>query len=98
MLARRHGGLGGTAPAGPGAQAGLLAHTSPVHVEVDGVRVARALVDARWCLAFLDRLEAHVTAHGRFVAGERDRQLGDLVAVIDEARTFYRGVAAAASS
>ena len=76
---------------------GLLAHTTPVYVDVDGRRVARA-ADAAWCLGFLDRLEAHVTAHGRFVAGERDRQLGDLVAVIDEARTFYRGVAAAASS
>ena len=75
----------------------LLAHTTPVYVDVDGRRVARA-ADADWCLRFLDRLEALATAHGRFDAGDRDRQLGDLVAVLDEARTFYRGVAAAASS
>ena len=70
----------------------LLAHTTPVYVDVAGRRVARA-ADAAWCLGFLDRLEALATAHGSFDGRSRDRQLGDLVAVIEEARSFYRGVA-----
>ena len=75
----------------------LLAHTTPVYVDVAGRRVARA-ADAAWCLGFLDRLEALATAHGSFDGRSRDRQLGDLVAVIEEARSFYRGVAGAATS
>lgn len=70
----------------------VLAHTSPVYVDVDGARVARA-ADARWCLDFLDTLERFAAEHGRFDPAARDAQLGDLVAVLDQARTFYRRVA-----
>jgi hypothetical protein len=73
----------------------VLAHTSPVYVDVAGQRVARA-ADARWCLDLLDRLERFAGEHGRFDPAARPGQLGDLVAVLDEARAFYRGVAARA--
>ena len=70
----------------------VFAHTSPVYLDVDGRRVARP-ESARWCLQLLDGLQDLVTAHGRFDPADRDRQLGDLVAVLDRARAFYRGVA-----
>jgi hypothetical protein len=70
----------------------VLAHTSPVYVDVAGRRVGRA-ADARWCLEFLDTLERFVDEHGRFAAATRDERFGDLVAVLDEARSFYRTVA-----
>ncbi len=70
----------------------VLAHTSPVYVDVAGRRVARA-TDARWCLGFLDTLERFVDEHGRFDPATRDERFGDLVAVLDEARSFYRRVA-----
>jgi hypothetical protein len=62
------------------------AHTSPVYVDVAGARVARA-EDAQWCLDWLDEFEALVDRAGRF---DHDHQLGDIVAVIDEAREYYR--------
>jgi hypothetical protein len=34
-----------------------------------------------------------VDEHGRFAAATRDERFGDLVAVLDEARSFYRTVA-----
>jgi hypothetical protein len=74
----------------------LLAHTTPVYVDVAGRRVARA-DDAAWCLAFLDRLDAFVAEHGRFAPDEHDRQAGDLAALIARARDFYRGVAASST-
>jgi hypothetical protein len=70
----------------------VLAHTSPVYVDVAGRRVARAR-DARWCLDLLDRLEGFAAEHGHFDAAG---QLRDLVAVLEEARAFYRGVVATA--
>jgi hypothetical protein len=70
----------------------VFAHTSPVYVDVAGRRVARAS-SARWCLQALDALVALVTAEGRFDPARRPEQLGDLVAVVDRARAFYRGVA-----
>jgi hypothetical protein len=70
----------------------VLAHTSPVYVDVAGRRVGRA-ADARWCLGFLDTLERFVDEHGRFHLATREEHFGDLVAVLDEARSFYRGVA-----
>ena len=70
----------------------VLAHTSPVYVDVAGRRVARA-ADARWCLQFLDTLERFVDEHGRFDPATRAARFGDLVAVLDEARSFYRRVA-----
>jgi hypothetical protein len=75
--------------------ASVLAHTSPVYVDVAGERVARR-ADARWCLAFLDDLERFVAEHGRFDAATRADRLGDLAAVLDQARAFYRRVASAA--
>ena len=62
------------------------AHTSPIYVDVLGVRVARA-EDALWCLDWLDEFEALVRRAGRF---DEDRQLRDIVEVIDGAREYYR--------
>jgi hypothetical protein len=70
----------------------VLVHTSPVYVDVAGQRVGRAS-DARWCLGFLDTLERFVDEHGRFDPATRAAHFGDLVAVLDEARSFYRRVA-----
>jgi hypothetical protein len=73
----------------------VLAHTSPVYVDVAGRRVARA-ADARWCLALLDALERFVGEHGHFDPATRTAHLGDLAAVLDQARSFYRQVAESA--
>jgi hypothetical protein len=73
--------------------ASVLAHTSPVYVDVAGQRVTRA-ADARWCLALLDGLERFVGEHGHFDPVTRSAHLGDVVAVLDEARAFYRRAAA----
>lgn len=75
----------------------VLAHTSPVYVDVGGRRAART-ADARWCLAFLDRLEDFVGRHGHFHPASRAAHLGDFAAVLDEARDFYRRVAVQAVS
>jgi hypothetical protein len=74
----------------------VLAHTTPVYVDVAGKRVARAR-DARWCLDFLDTLEAFVSEHGHFDPVTREAHLGDFVAVLDEARSFYRRILEAAN-
>lgn len=81
---------GGTDPYTVGAP--VFAHTSPVYVDVDGRPVARA-ESARWCLDMLDDLQRLATDQGRFDPDDRDRQLGDLVAVLDRARELYRGIA-----
>lgn len=73
----------------------VLAHTSPVYVDVDGGCVAR-MADAEWCLKFLDTLEQFVGRQGHFDPTTSDAHFGDLVAVLDEARSFYRRVAEAA--
>jgi hypothetical protein len=73
----------------------VLAHTSPVYVDVAGRRVARAAA-AQWCLAFLDTLEQFVGEHGHFDPATRTAHLGDFVAVLDRARSFYRRVAQSA--
>ena len=70
----------------------VLAHTSPVYGDVAGRRVGRA-ADARWCLELLDQLERFVNEHGHFAPATRDERFGDLLAVLDEARSFYRTVA-----
>ena len=67
----------------------VFAHTSPVYVEVDGRGVART-DSARWCLEWLDRVEALARAHGRF---DTEDQLNDLLAVLDAARGFYGNLA-----
>jgi hypothetical protein len=74
----------------------VLAHTSPVYVDVAGQRVARA-ADARWCLDFLATFERFVAAHGRFDPATRPAHLGDIVAVVDQARAFYQQVAESAN-
>ena len=63
----------------------MFAHTTPVYVDVDGRRVARA-ASARWCLRLLDGLQELAPEQGLFDPDERDRQFGDLVAVLDRAR------------
>ncbi|MBW3667954.1 MAG: CehA/McbA family metallohydrolase [Actinobacteria bacterium] len=68
-----------------------FAHTTPVYVDVDGRRVGRA-ADARWCIEWLDLLEALARREGTF---ETAAQLGDLVAVLDAARDHYHAVVAA---
>jgi hypothetical protein len=72
--------------------ASVLAHASPVYAEVDGRRVARR-ADAQWCLGLLEELERFVAEHGHFDHATRATHLGDLAAVLDQARSFYRGVA-----
>lgn len=62
-----------------------FAHTAPVHVEVEGRRIGRA-VDAAWCLDWIDRVEALAREHGTF---HHQHQLDDLVAVLDRARAVY---------
>ena len=69
----------------------MFAHTTPVYVDVDGRRVGRAS-SARWCLRLLDGVEELAGEQGRFGPGHGERQLGDLVAVLDRARAFYRSV------
>jgi hypothetical protein len=66
-----------------------------VYIDVAGRRVARA-ADARWCLEFLDTLEQFVGQHGHFDPTTRDAHYGDLVTVLEEARSFYRRVAESA--
>ena len=70
----------------------VLAHTSPVYVDVAGRRVTR-VADARWCLRLLDTLERFVSQHGHFDPATRAAHFGDLVAVLEAARAFYRRVA-----
>jgi hypothetical protein len=70
----------------------VLAHTSPVYVEVGGWGVARK-ADARWCLEFLDTLEQFVARHGRFDPATRATRFGHVLTVLEEARSFYRRVA-----
>lgn len=71
--------------------ASVLAHTSPVYLDVRGRRVGRP-ADAQWCLDFLDALEELVGEHGRFEPSTRAARFGDLVTVLDGARTFYRSI------
>jgi hypothetical protein len=73
----------------------VLAHTSPVYVDVAGRRVAR-VADAQWCLGLLDTLERFVDEHGHFDPATRAARLDDFVAVLDQARSFYRRVAESA--
>ena len=74
----------------------VLAHTSAVYVDVAGQRDARTGV-ARWCLELLGTLERFVDEHGHFDPATHDEHLGGLVAVLVEARSFYRRVEEIAS-
>ncbi len=64
------------------------AQTSPVYLEIGGAGIARRQ-DAAWCVEWLDEVESLAARHGRFSSGD---QLADLVAVLDEARAFYRAI------
>ena len=86
LAAAAHGGADPHTVGAP-----VFAHTTPVYVDVDGRRVGRA-ASARWCLRLLDGLEELAAEQGRFDPDDRERQLGDLVAVLDRARAFYRSV------
>lgn len=79
----------------PHTGAPAFAHTTPVYVDVAGRRVAR-VASARWCLRQLDVLQQLAAEQGLFDPAVRERQLGDLVAVLDRARAFYRAVETAA--
>ncbi|GIH72653.1 CehA/McbA family metallohydrolase [Sphaerimonospora thailandensis] len=62
-----------------------FAHTSPVYLDVAGRHVAR-LEDVRWCLHWLDLLEALVRDHARL----RTRsQLRDHLDLLEKARSVY---------
>jgi len=69
----------------------------PIVGEPAPSRVARR-ASARWCLRQLDLLQELAQEQGRFDPAERERQFGDLVAVLDRARAFYRSVDAHASA
>jgi hypothetical protein len=63
-----------------------FAHTSPIWLDVDGHSVARPDAVA-WCLAWLDELEQQTGRHGRYAHPGQRREL---VALIEQARAFYR--------
>jgi hypothetical protein len=71
----------------------VVAHTSPVYLDIAGRRVARP-ADAHWCLDLLNRLENLVSEHGHFHPTTRTAHLEDFVDVLNQARTFYQAVAA----
>ena len=85
LAAVARGPATGLAPAG-------LAHTTPVYVDVDGARVARADA-AQWCLGLVDGLERLLAEHGVFAAGQRERRLADYAELLESARRFYRAAA-----
>lgn len=70
----------------------IYAHTSPIWVVVGDVSMARS-TDATWCLDWLNRFEAMVRRRGTFAT---QRQLEDIVDVVERARAFYRAIVAAA--
>ncbi|WP_204059040.1 CehA/McbA family metallohydrolase [Microbispora corallina] len=62
-----------------------FAHTSPVHLDVDGRQVARR-EDVRWCLRWLDLLDELIRARARL----RTRaQLRDHLDLVEKARAVY---------
>jgi len=88
VAAVARGPAAGLAPSG-------LAHTTPVYVDVDGTRVARAAA-ADWCLGLIDGLQRLLVEHGAFHPAHRERRLADYAALLDTGRRYYRGVRAAA--
>jgi hypothetical protein len=71
-----------------------LVLSDPVVEEIMGYALdGRIGADAGWCLGFLDRLGRFVEEHGCFAPATRDERFGDLLAVLDEARSFYHKVA-----
>ena len=61
---------------------GILFHDTPRHALSDGFTALFLAVVA----------EELAGEQGRFAPGHRERQLGDLIAVLDRARAFYRSV------
>ncbi len=79
-------------PAGPATlDAAALAHTTPVYVDVDGARVARAEA-AEFCLGLIDGLEKLIAEHGRFDPADRALRLAQYRALLDRGRQYYRRV------
>ena len=75
---------GGTDPHTVGAP--VFAHTTPVYVDVDGAgRPGRVRAGACGCSTGWGWPPSRAVR-----PGHRERQLGDLVAVLDRARAFYR--------
>ncbi|MFD0684787.1 CehA/McbA family metallohydrolase [Actinomadura fibrosa] len=66
-------------------RSGVFAHTSPVHLHVDGRPVARE-ADVRWCLDYLDGLEKIIRTSARL---DGRQQLGDHLDLLDHARAVY---------
>jgi hypothetical protein len=64
----------------------VYAHTTPVHVEVDGRRIGRA-ADAAWCIDWLARVEDLARQHGTFTD---PHQLEELLTVLRAAADTYR--------
>ncbi|MEU8802246.1 CehA/McbA family metallohydrolase [Spirillospora sp. NPDC048819] len=64
---------------------GAFAHTSPVHLHVDGRHVARE-ADLRWCLEYLDRLEDLLRRAARI---DDPNQLVTHLDLLDAARAVY---------
>jgi hypothetical protein len=77
-------------PAGPATlDRAALAHTTPVYVDVDGARVARAeAVD--WCLRLIDGLATLIEEHGRFDPMDRALRVAQYRALLDRGRQYYR--------
>ena len=73
-------------------QATAFAHTSPVYLDVHGQAVTRA-THVRWCLRWLDALEALCRRHGVF---HTDAHRNDMNDILDRARQVYTTVAASA--
>ncbi|TDC90171.1 CehA/McbA family metallohydrolase [Actinomadura sp. 7K507] len=64
---------------------GAFAHTSPVHLHVDGRHVARE-ADLRWCLRYLDGLEDLLRRAARI---QNPDQLAAHLDLLDAARAVY---------
>ena len=71
----------------------VVAHTSPVYLDIAGRRVARP-ADAHRCLDLLDRLQNLVSELGHFHPTTRTAHLEDIADVLNQARSFYQAVAA----
>lgn len=66
------------------------AHTCATWLDVDGVGVRRP-ADLAWCLRWLDLLDEHIRAHGRF---RNDAERDQVLATVASARPFYASSAA----
>jgi hypothetical protein len=74
----------------------VLAHTSPVYLDVAGQRVGRR-ADAQWCLDYLDQLQALIERHAHLAPERRAERVGGFGRLLDEARDYYRAVRSAST-